>query len=165
MLHFGGGSHGPIYADRHPPEFQKFKPMCNDADVANRCTPEEVYNSYDNTILYVDHVLSEAIQRLDESGVPYVFIYLSDHGESLMEDGMMFHGMPPASPARGAGRDSADREVLGADLGSSGAPNTVSRMCSIRSSTCFHPDAVGGSESELREAGRRSGACGESKLR
>jgi lipid A ethanolaminephosphotransferase len=24
-----------------------------------------------------------------------VFIYLSDHGESLMEDGVMFHGMPP----------------------------------------------------------------------
>jgi glucan phosphoethanolaminetransferase (alkaline phosphatase superfamily) len=24
-----------------------------------------------------------------------VFIYLSDHGESLMEDGRLFHGMPP----------------------------------------------------------------------
>ncbi|MES1263068.1 MAG: sulfatase-like hydrolase/transferase, partial [Peristeroidobacter soli] len=56
VLHFGGGSHGPIYADRHPPEFQQFKPMCTDADIANQCTLEEVYNSYDNTILYVDHV-------------------------------------------------------------------------------------------------------------
>ena len=27
--------------------------------------------------------------------VPYVFIYVSDHGESLMEDGRLFHGMPP----------------------------------------------------------------------
>ena len=95
VLHLGGGSHGPTYADRHPPEFQQFKPTCNDADVANRCTIEQLYNSYDNTILYVDYVLGEIIARLDRSGVPYVFIYLSDHGESLMEDGVMFHGMPP----------------------------------------------------------------------
>ncbi len=27
--------------------------------------------------------------------MPYVFIYLSDHGESLMENGRLFHGMPP----------------------------------------------------------------------
>ena len=95
VLHLGGGSHGPTYSDRHPPEFQQFKPMCNDADVANRCTLEQLYNSYDNTILYVDHVLGGIIQTLDRSGVPYVFMYLSDHGESLMEDGVMFHGMPP----------------------------------------------------------------------
>jgi lipid A ethanolaminephosphotransferase len=95
VLHLGGGSHGPAYADRHPPEFQQFKPLCTDADVANKCSIEQLYNSYDNTILYVDHVLGQVIQVLDQSGVPYVFIYLSDHGESLMEDGVMFHGMPP----------------------------------------------------------------------
>lgn len=95
VLHLGGGSHGPVYGDRHPPEFQQFRPTCNDADVANRCTMEEIYNSYDNTILYADYVLGEIVGRLDRSGVPYVFMYLSDHGESLMEDGVMFHGMPP----------------------------------------------------------------------
>ena len=95
VLHLGGGSHGPAYGDRHPPEFQQFKPMCTDADVANRCSTEELYNSYDNTILYVDHVLGQAVGALDSSGVPYVFIYLSDHGESLLEGGMMFHGVPP----------------------------------------------------------------------
>ncbi len=98
VLHLGGGSHGPAYADRYPPEFQKFKPMCNDADVLNQCTMEQLYNSYDNTILYVDYVLGEIIQKLDRSGVPYVFIYLSDHGESLMEGGRVFHGVPPGVP-------------------------------------------------------------------
>ena len=104
VLHLGGGSHGPTYADRHPPEFQQFKPTCNDADVANRCTIEQLYNSYDNTILYVDHVVGGIIETLDRSRVPYVFMYLSDHGESLMEDGVMFHGMPPgvALPAEQA---------------------------------------------------------------
>ncbi len=95
VLHLGGGSHGPMYNERIPPEFQQFKPMCNEADVSSQCTVEQLYNSYDNTILYVDFVLGEIIQRLDRSGVPYVFIYVSDHGESLMEDGRLFHGMPP----------------------------------------------------------------------
>jgi lipid A ethanolaminephosphotransferase len=95
VLHLGGGSHGPRYADRYPPEFQQFRPMCNDADVVSRCTPEEVYAAYDNSILYVDHVLGQVIQGLDGSHAPYVLIYLSDHGESLMEGGRIFHGMPP----------------------------------------------------------------------
>jgi lipid A ethanolaminephosphotransferase len=104
VLHFGGGSHGPLYLDRHPPEFQRFQPMCRDADVANKCTLEQLYNSYDNTVLYVDYVLGQTIHALDASGVPYVFIYLSDHGESLLENGMMFHGVPPgvALPAEQA---------------------------------------------------------------
>jgi len=104
VLHLGGGSHGPLYSDRYPLEFQQFKPMCEDADVAAKCTLDQLYNSYDNTILYVDHVLGQALQTLDRSGAPYVFIYLSDHGESLLENGMMFHGMPPgmALPAEQA---------------------------------------------------------------
>ena len=95
VLHLGGGSHGPTYGDRHPPEFLRFQPTCNDADVANKCTLEQIYNSYDNTILYVDHVLAEIVQALERRGAPYVLIYVSDHGESLLENGVMFHGMPP----------------------------------------------------------------------
>jgi lipid A ethanolaminephosphotransferase len=95
VMHLGGGSHGPLYANRHPPEFLKFRPTCDDADVTNRCSTEELYNSYDNTILYVDHVIAETIGSLERSRVPYVFIYLSDHGESLLEGGQLFHGMPP----------------------------------------------------------------------
>ncbi|MCP3687805.1 MAG: phosphoethanolamine transferase [Gammaproteobacteria bacterium] len=98
ILHLGGGSHGPLYKDRMPEEFQLFRPICQDADVVNQCSREELYNSYDNTILYVDYVLGEIIGRLDSSKLPYVFIYLSDHGESLLEEGRIFHGMPPGIP-------------------------------------------------------------------
>lgn len=98
LLHLGGGSHGPTYNDRHPPEFQQFKPICFDADVVNNCTIEQLYNSYDNTILYTDSVLGNIINKLENSGAPYVFIYLSDHGESLLEEGRIFHGMPPGIP-------------------------------------------------------------------
>jgi glucan phosphoethanolaminetransferase (alkaline phosphatase superfamily) len=34
----------------------------------------EVYNSYDNTILYVDHVVREYTRTLDRRGAPYVLI-------------------------------------------------------------------------------------------
>jgi lipid A ethanolaminephosphotransferase len=95
VLHLGGGSHGPVYGDRHPPEFLRFKPTCDHADVASQCTIEQLYNSYDNSILYVDHVVGALLKSLDHSGAPYVFLYLSDHGESLLENGVMFHGMPP----------------------------------------------------------------------
>jgi len=98
ILHLGGGSHGPSYTDRYPPEFQLFNPQCKDADVVNHCTLEELYNSYDNTILYVDHVLGKVINTLDDSELPYTFIYLSDHGESLLENERIFHGMPPGIP-------------------------------------------------------------------
>lgn len=98
VLHLGGGSHGPYYRDRHPPEFLRFEPGCDDADVASQCSLDQLYNSYDNTILYVDFVVGELLARLEKSGAPYVFIYLSDHGESLLEEGRMFHGMPPGIP-------------------------------------------------------------------
>jgi lipid A ethanolaminephosphotransferase len=95
VLHLGGGSHGPSYQERIPAEYTEFKPVCLDADVVNKCSVEQLYNSYDNTLLYTDHVLASIIQKLDQSTLPYVFIYLSDHGESLLEEGRIFHGMPP----------------------------------------------------------------------
>jgi len=42
VLHFGDGSHGPIYQGRFPKKFQIFKPQCKDADVMNSCTKEEL---------------------------------------------------------------------------------------------------------------------------
>jgi lipid A ethanolaminephosphotransferase len=95
LLHIGAGSHGPLYNTRYPEEFQQFNPQCLSADVMNDCTKEELYNSYDNTILYTDYVVSNIIKTLDNSKVPYVFIYISDHGESLLEEDRVFHGMPP----------------------------------------------------------------------
>ena len=95
VLHLGAGSHGPLYNTRYPKEFQQFNPQCKSADVMNNCTKEELYNSFDNTILYVDYVVSNIIDTLEDSKLPYVFIYLSDHGESLLENDRVFHGMPP----------------------------------------------------------------------
>jgi len=141
VLHLGGGSHGPDYRERYPPEFQQFAPMCTDADVATKCSLEQLYNSYDNSILYVDHVLGQVIQTLDQSGVPYVFIYLSDHGESLMEGGVLFHGVPPgmALPAEQAQiplivKSSVPISIMGrAEYGQPDVYDTVLDLFSIES--------------------------------
>ncbi|VAY86889.1 membrane protein [hydrothermal vent metagenome] len=95
VLHLGGGAHGPIYSHRHPKKYNILNPICNNPDMLNVCTKEERYNSYDNAMLYQDYVVSQIISKLDNSKVPYIFIYVSDHGESLGEDGYVFHGMPP----------------------------------------------------------------------
>jgi lipid A ethanolaminephosphotransferase len=91
------GSHGPAYAQRYPPQFERFKPACR-SNQLQQCTPESVINAYDNTIAYTDHVLAEQIEMLArlDGQVDSLLIYVSDHGESLGEQGMYLHGMPYA---------------------------------------------------------------------
>jgi len=91
------GSHGPNYDHRYPAAFARFTPACGSAEV-QYCTREEIVNAYDNTVLYTDHVLGEVLamlqahsQRLDTA-----MIYISDHGESLGENGVYLHGLPYA---------------------------------------------------------------------
>lgn len=89
------GSHGPSYSERYPPEFEKFQPACR-SNQLQHCSQQEITNAYDNTIAYTDHVLANQIRMLREasSQLDSVLIYVSDHGESLGENGIYLHGMP-----------------------------------------------------------------------
>jgi lipid A ethanolaminephosphotransferase len=91
------GSHGPAYYQRYPAEFEKFTPACHSAELSE-CTQEEIINAYDNTILYTDFFLSKVIDFLKANTGPYEtsMFYVSDHGESLGENGIYLHGMPYA---------------------------------------------------------------------
>ena len=92
------GSHGPAYYRRYPPDREIFKPACHDTQFS-RCTRETIVNAYDNTIAYTDHVLAELIallSRRDAQGLQSSLLYVSDHGESLGENGIYLHGMPYA---------------------------------------------------------------------
>lgn len=91
------GSHGPAYSQRYPPQFERFKPACHSSQL-DRCSRESVVNAYDNTILYTDHNLAQQIQLLRDVSdkVDGLLIYVSDHGESLGENGVYLHGMPYA---------------------------------------------------------------------
>lgn len=89
------GSHGPTYFQRYPEAFKKFTPTCDTQDL-EKCTQEEIRNTYDNTILYTDYVINEAIKLLKANEEKYetALIYASDHGESLGENGIYLHGLP-----------------------------------------------------------------------
>ncbi|EAI1920980.1 phosphoethanolamine--lipid A transferase [Campylobacter coli] len=95
VLHLQG-SHGPTYYKRYPSEFKKFTPTC-DTNELSKCDSEALINTYDNTLLYTDYLLSEIIKLLKEQkSYESSLIYLSDHGESLGENGIYLHGMPYA---------------------------------------------------------------------
>jgi len=89
------GNHGPSYWRRYPSTFARFQPECRDDDL-RRCSVEEITNSYDNALLYTDHVVARTIETLRAASdrVDSALVYVSDHGESLGERGLFLHGMP-----------------------------------------------------------------------
>jgi lipid A ethanolaminephosphotransferase len=89
------GSHGPAYYLRYPEAFRKFTPECQTAELGN-CKDADIVNAYDNTILYTDHFLSGIIDKLKARSdkIAAGMIYMSDHGESLGENGLYLHGTP-----------------------------------------------------------------------
>lgn len=95
------GNHGPAYFSRYPPQFKKFTPTCDTAELRG-CSREAIINSYDNAILYTDYVLAQTIQLLKSLSDRYdtALLYVSDHGESLGDHGLYLHGMPYAIAPR-----------------------------------------------------------------
>lgn len=89
------GNHGPAYYKRYPKSFERFKPVCQTGQLEN-CTREEIGNTYDNAILYTDYFLSKVIALLKQNseGFETAMVYMSDHGESLGENGLYLHGLP-----------------------------------------------------------------------
>ena len=89
------GSHGPTYFKRVPDRYKHFKPECDRSDIQN-CTDEEIVNSYDDTILFTDYMMAQTINILKQHSdvLNTSMLYVSDHGESLGENGLYLHGMP-----------------------------------------------------------------------
>ena len=89
------GSHGPTYYNRYPKEFRKFTPTCDTNEIQS-CSQEQLVNTYDNTVLYVDYIVDKAIKLLQSKQDKFTtsLVYLSDHGESLGENGIYLHGLP-----------------------------------------------------------------------
>ena len=89
------GNHGPAYYKRYPPVFEKFTPVCKTNDLG-ACSKEEIVNAYDNAILYTDFFLSKVIELLKQNDDEFetAMLFVSDHGESLGENGLYLHGLP-----------------------------------------------------------------------
>ncbi|MBI3350546.1 MAG: phosphoethanolamine--lipid A transferase [Burkholderiales bacterium] len=91
------GSHGPAYFKRSPPDLKPFQPECR-SNALQQCPREQVVNGYDNTIATTDRLLARSIVwlRTQASRFDPGMLYVSDHGESLGENGLYLHGMPYA---------------------------------------------------------------------
>ncbi|MBN6067172.1 phosphoethanolamine--lipid A transferase [Aggregatibacter actinomycetemcomitans] len=90
------GSHGPTYNERYSKAFEKFTPTCETNEI-QKCSNEQLVNTYDNGILYIDNFLDNVINVLEkEPNWESTMFYVSDHGESLGEDGIYLHAAPYA---------------------------------------------------------------------
>ncbi len=81
------GSHW-YYNNHVPQDMQVFQPVTNNRVVACN-TVKQVVNSIDNTAFILDYFLDSLYSTLADRRA--IVIYLSDHGESLGENGNFFH--------------------------------------------------------------------------
>lgn len=81
------GSHW-YYNNHVPPQQQYFQPLTTNRVITSN-DPEQVINSYDNTVRYLDAFLDSLIVRFESR--PAIMLYLSDHGEALGENGEWLH--------------------------------------------------------------------------
>lgn len=88
-------SHGPSYNKRYPSEFAQFTPECTTVEMS-KADPDELINSYDNSILYTDYLIHSAIEQMNSLPPDWrcCVLYVSDHGESLGENNLYMHGVP-----------------------------------------------------------------------
>lgn len=87
------GNHGPSYYARYPERFRRYTPTCDTAEL-RLCSSDQIINSYDNAVLYADHVVAETIRLLQKQPRDSALLYVSDHGESLGEHNLYLHGIP-----------------------------------------------------------------------
>jgi glucan phosphoethanolaminetransferase (alkaline phosphatase superfamily) len=83
------GSHW-WYENRYTEKHRLFTPVI-DSKYIPSLSKEQMINSYDNTIVYLDFFLHEVIKRLELDPRPSVMLYVSDHGEHLGEEGKWLH--------------------------------------------------------------------------
>ncbi|WP_417704349.1 phosphoethanolamine transferase [Rheinheimera aquimaris] len=89
------GNHGPEYYKRSLKQQKQFLPECEN-NLLVQCQTEQIINAYDNALLATDELLDNTIALLQSLSDTYdtSMLYVSDHGESLGENGVYLHGLP-----------------------------------------------------------------------
>lgn len=85
------------YSHRYPIDYDQWKPSLfgiKNPAYTNLKNKEALSNSYDNSILYTDYILSQVIAQLKQSGTVNAMMYVSDHGQTLYDGTCKyaFHG-------------------------------------------------------------------------
>jgi KDO II ethanolaminephosphotransferase len=77
------------YTQRYTREYAQWKPECVDVD--SGCSKEQMINSFDNSVTYVDHFITKVFDQLRDKKA--IVFYAADHGESINEREHL-HGTP-----------------------------------------------------------------------
>lgn len=87
------GSHF-FYGERYPREFAKYTP--DNFVTIDKHNRQRMVNAYDNSILYTDNFLNEVGKILTNSHRCASYLFISDHGEDIMDDdrGRFLHASP-----------------------------------------------------------------------
>ena len=82
------GSHQPYweYNQNNPPFTPASTNAYNQSPARDPEIAQQVINTYDNTIRYWDDCIKELLSGME--GKPYIYIYISDHGEYMGENGV-----------------------------------------------------------------------------
>lgn len=85
------------YSHRHPQSFDRWKPSLFGIDkpaYTSLKLKAEINNSYDNSILYTDWLLSQVIGLLKTGPAMTSMMYVADHGQTLYDGSckLAFHG-------------------------------------------------------------------------
>lgn len=85
------------YDLRHPVHFEKFTPSLRGhtgMNTISRSLRDKIMNSYDNSIVYTDYFISSVIEKVSAIGTVGAVVYISDHGEDILDDerSLFLHG-------------------------------------------------------------------------
>ncbi|GAC16882.1 hypothetical protein GLIP_4271 [Aliiglaciecola lipolytica E3] len=88
----------PLYSKSYPKSVGSNHPTCDTA-LVSQCTDTQLINSYKNSLNYVTQLLIDINSYLEEFQNKYptvetALVFTSNHGESLGEGGLYFHGAP-----------------------------------------------------------------------
>jgi len=89
------GSHW-WYENRYSEPFRKFKPVIDSKHIPS-LEKEQIINSYDNTLVYLDFFIDEVIKLVDKNNHKTVVMYVADHGEILGENDKWLHAQEDES--------------------------------------------------------------------
>lgn len=97
MMINNNGSHCYYHSyDKASPPFHVLRtPTANFTPHTNREHADIYLNAYDSTIHYMDTYIRRIVEYMQ--GRPYIYIYMSDHGEYLGEGGYWTRGSAPSN--------------------------------------------------------------------
>lgn len=129
LLHTAGAHFQ--YASRYPARHNHYEPVCR-AKRPRGCAPLDLNNAYDNAMHFQDEFLSSVIERLTQRNA--LFVYVSDHGESLGEGGHYLHHLDSPEPEQ----NRAAMLVWASDTFRSKHPASLEALAKNRSKKLAH---------------------------